>query len=514
MKRRKTDNPLSQARGKQQRPENIWFRRSGAGYQLFVEYYAGQPPGTVVDFPNEILTAATANNAVTHKSTPVLSKATTGLGLSRASKRRKKRKNKSGGDASDGKPPQVPQQRTATKEEAVPVRPDEEIHKTSPLLQVLGQKKKFSHLLPFLEALSRPLPLTFRLRQPSSLNQKEIQKTLAKDFSHVVAPLSFDDNIYQASGSLQLSKRSLATTCPALKAFLVQHSQNGTLARQEIGSILPVLALQRAGYLKSHSRVLDMCASPGSKTLQALEIIGTSGQVLANDVSKHRLAALQEAVDRSGLPLALTQRVRYTQQDARRLVTQKQDWKVIICDVPCSGDGTCRKDKHVLPTWKPNIGNQLHATQVEILVRALELLRVGGIVCYSTCSLNPVEDEAVVAEALRKTRTADTAMELVQWPHLPGFVRRSGVQKWRVADYAENDADETTQDEEQSGEDVRVRWHETWQDAVNMDNPLKSLWPPEDSDELHLERCTRLWPQDHDSGGFFLALIKKTATKH
>lgn len=150
------------------------------------------------------------------------------------------------------------------------------------------------------------------------------------------------------------------------------------------------------------------------------------------------------------------------------------------------------------------VDNQLHATQVNILVRAIQLLKVGGCVCYSTCSLNPTENEAVVAEALRRTRTDEADVELVEFPDISGLIRRKGIREWRVADY-------TGEDTSSDDEEVRLRWHTTWQDAVdsNMDKPRKSMWPCSDTDALHLERCTRLWPHDKDSGGFFLALIRK-----
>ena len=57
----------------------------------------------------------------------------------------------------------------------------------------------------------------------------------------------------------------------------------------------------------------------------------------------------------------------------------------MLADVPCSGDGTIRKDPSVLPRWTPAVSNQIHAAQLEIAWRGLELLRVGGLMAYSTC---------------------------------------------------------------------------------------------------------------------------------
>jgi len=475
----KRKNTLSKARGKQQRVENVWFKRTGAGYRLFVEYYAAQLIGTV--------SAADGKNSdASQKNT---TKVKQGQGMSRAAKRRKKKKN-------------IPM---AVQKESAPQ--DASAESSVATASQFTNTELATHLRPFLLSMSKPLPLTFRLRL-SAENAADFRKSLSK-YKDVLSPLTFDKHIYQAS----ISKAALSSESPVLKELLITHSQDGTLARQELGSMLPVLALQQAGFLRRSSRVLDMCASPGSKTMQALEIIGESGRIVANDVLESRLDSLRDAVERSGMPKKLTDRITYTNQDAMKLTLRTERWAdVVLCDVPCSGDGTCRKDKHILPMWKPNYGNQLHGTQVDILVRAIQLLKVGGAVCYSTCSLNPVEDEAVVAEALRRTTTSDDevpAVELIECPDLSGLIRRQGVCDWQVANYTEEE--DATRKVEEQDDSVHLRWHKTWQAAVDakMDKPRKSMWPNSDNSKLHLERCVRLWPQDQDSGGFFLALIRK-----
>lgn len=70
----------------------------------------------------------------------------------------------------------------------------------------------------------------------------------------------------------------------------------------------------------------------------------------------------------------------------------------ILCDVPCSGDGTIRKAGDIWRRWSPVSGNGIHALQLRIALQSVTLLKVGGRMVYSTCSFNPVEDEAVVAE--------------------------------------------------------------------------------------------------------------------
>ena len=75
----------------------------------------------------------------------------------------------------------------------------------------------------------------------------------------------------------------------------------------------------------------------------------------------------------------------------------------ILADVPCSGDGTLRKSPDLWKKWSPASGVDLHSLQLEIAAHAARLLKVGGRLVYSTCSLNPLEDEAVVAALLRRS---------------------------------------------------------------------------------------------------------------
>lgn len=90
---------------------------------------------------------------------------------------------------------------------------------------------------------------------------------------------------------------------------------------------------------------------------------------------------------------------------------EKEGWQFdrVLCDVPCSGDGTLRKNEGIWNDWRPSNALGLHRTQVQIFLRGAQLTKLGGRLVYSTCSFNPVENEAVVAEVLR---LAEGALEL------------------------------------------------------------------------------------------------------
>ena len=249
----------------------------------------------------------------------------------------------------------------------------------------------------------------------------------------------------------------------ALHAWLLSESELGRVQRQEAVSMVPPLLLDvRPGH-----RVLDMCASPGSKTLQLLEAIGGGGSgggngsgndgdgdgnggglVVANDDQVKRCHMLASRAARLNSPNLVV-----INHDARLL----PEWlgagvgpgpgpgagpprpgpgagagprpgpgpseaggrtplrfDRVLADVPCSGDGTLRKNPLIWKRWTAAAANQLHATQLQIACKGVRLLTVGGRLAYSTCSMNPIENEAVVAAVLGGQVDNGTGIGL--WP--------------------------------------------------------------------------------------------------
>lgn len=103
----------------------------------------------------------------------------------------------------------------------------------------------------------------------------------------------------------------------------------------------------------------------------------------------------------------------------------------VLADVPCTGDGAIRKLPVKWEKWHTNDGLGIHSLQVQILMRSLNLCKVGGSVLYSTCSINPIEDEAVIAEVF--SRLNCEALELVDiHGQLKGLKGRKGLKSWPV----------------------------------------------------------------------------------
>ena len=102
----------------------------------------------------------------------------------------------------------------------------------------------------------------------------------------------------------------------------------------------------------------------------------------------------------------------------------------IVCDVPCSGDGTFRKNVDIWKKWNFAHACNLHSIQMRVAQRAAELLAPDGVMVYSTCSMNPVENEAVVYNLLLKFKGQ---LELLDVRHkLPGMKTANGLYSWKV----------------------------------------------------------------------------------
>jgi 16S rRNA C967 or C1407 C5-methylase (RsmB/RsmF family) len=134
-------------------------------------------------------------------------------------------------------------------------------------------------------------------------------------------------------------------------------------------------------------------------------MLNGEGCVVANDSDPRRCHSLVHQLQRVG-----TTNVLVVCDNAQSLDFQGNQFDRVLCDVPCSGDGTLRKSPVAGSDWHPKRGGGLHGVQRAILRRGLELLRAGGIAVYSTCSMNPIENEAVVNSVLLEL---DGAAEIV-----------------------------------------------------------------------------------------------------
>uniref|UniRef100_A0A8C7TMD1 tRNA (cytosine(34)-C(5))-methyltransferase n=1 Tax=Oncorhynchus mykiss TaxID=8022 RepID=A0A8C7TMD1_ONCMY len=285
--------------------------------------------------------------------------------------------------------------------------------------------------------------------------------------------------------------------------FLVSETESGNISRQEAVSMIPPLLMK----IEPHHKILDMCAAPGSKTAQLIEMLHSDmdvpfpeGFVIANDVDNKRCYLLVHQAKRLNSPCIMV--VNHDASCIPRLQIDTEDgqkgtlfYDRILCDVPCSGDGTMRKNIDVWKKWTTSNSLHLHGLQIRIAVRGVEQLAVGGRMVYSTCSLNPIEDEAVIATLLEKS---EGALELADASvDLPGLKWMPGITKWKLMT-------------------KEGQWYKDWSEVpVNRHTQIRpTMFPPTDTEKLanmKLERCMRILPHHQNTGGFFVAVLVKKA---
>jgi multisite-specific tRNA:(cytosine-C5)-methyltransferase len=131
------------------------------------------------------------------------------------------------------------------------------------------------------------------------------------------------------------------------------------------------------------------------------------GCVIANDADYSRAQMLIHQIHRAGTAGMAV--INHAGQFLPELyvnktnhLKQKFQFDKILCDVPCSGDGATRKIPIKWVNWHTSDGMVLHPLQLAILMKSINLLKRGGLLVYSTCSLNPMEDEAVLCGLFKK----------------------------------------------------------------------------------------------------------------
>ncbi len=219
---------------------------------------------------------------------------------------------------------------------------------------------------------------------------------------------------------------------------------------QEEAAMLPVLLMQP----QPGETVLDLCAAPGNKTVQIATMMQSEGLVVANDRSRPRLDILRRSISRLGLT-----NIGVTVYDATSYRGAPASYDRILADVPCTGEGTIRRSKNKLRGITNNRRQSLQNIQTAILNRAIKLCKPGGRIVYATCTFAPEENEAIVDAALAhfEGKVAMVPCSTNGLQTIPGLT--------------------------------------TWQN--HQYHPDLTL-------------AHRLWPHHNDTGGFFVAVLKKT----
>ena len=220
---------------------------------------------------------------------------------------------------------------------------------------------------------------------------------------------------------------------------------------QQASSMLSVIALNP----KPGEKILEIGAAPGSKTTQIASMTNNKGVLIANEVSLGRISILSTNLQRCGVTNTLV--IRQTGESlCKKLVKLNIRFDKVLADVPCSGEGTIRSSPKTVQMFSENLIKNLSNTQKYLATNALKVLKLGGDLIYSTCTHAPEENEAIISYLL------DNFPVEIQKIELP-LKTRPGITKWKDREY-------------------------------NKD----------------VSQCVRIYPQDNNTEGFFIAHLKKT----
>ncbi len=217
---------------------------------------------------------------------------------------------------------------------------------------------------------------------------------------------------------------------------------------QEAASMIPPLVLKP----RKGDFVLDLCAAPGSKTTQIAQLMKNTGLIIANDVRIDRIKALTTNLQRCGVSNCVV-----TMMNGNAFRNVNLEFDKVLVDAPCSAEGAIRKNYNVLRMWNLRMIKGLSRLQKKLVETGFMRLKEGGRLVYSTCTLAPEENEEVVDFLLRKYENAE-----VEKVSLRGLRLRKGVEEWEGKKFSSE-----------------------------------------------VRRCVRIYPQDNDTEGFFIASIVK-----
>lgn len=319
--------------------------------------------------------------------------------------------------------------------------------------EIAQQFESYSDLLApnawcsMLDAFARPLPATM-WTHPQRATPQWIADQFATD-GHEIKALPYVRGGFMSPKPMKWGRRFEFRT--------------GLIHLQEASSMLPPLALKP----NPGERVLDLCAAPGGKSAQLALMMQNRGTLVVNDLSFNRLRALRATQERLGLK----NMVLCAQEGQKLLKDHPPYFDKVLVDAPCSCEGTLRKRGKW--SYAPDEGDfkkRLIATQKALLLQALKLTKPGGRVVYSTCTIDPLENESVLNAILDQWQALKTS-GLVQEDiylepmHFDGLISSEGITSWQGQ-----------------------QWSET------------------------LKHALRVYPHQNDSGGFFLASIRRGKT--
>lgn len=255
-----------------------------------------------------------------------------------------------------------------------------------------------------LSSLLNPPFMAARIQDLSESREQVIADLEAEGFK------AWPSEVYDRG--IRIASRSVVTS----KLF-----EQGRITIQDESSML-VAAL---GAIEPQDLVLDACAAPGGKTTHMASFISEekNGKIIALDIHKHKVKLIEENAER----LHVNQNIQAQVLDARKAyeIFEPQSFDKIFVDAPCSGLGLMRRKPDIKYSKKAEDITKLHDIQVEILNSLADLVKKGGRLIYSTCTLTSEENSRTVSRFLQ-AHPDFTIEPIIEWPHLEKCIQADG----------------------------------------------------------------------------------------
>lgn len=186
--------------------------------------------------------------------------------------------------------------------------------------------------------------------------------------------------------AIKLEKGSIADSRFFKEGFVTIQDESSMLVARALG-------------VQPEENVLDACAAPGGKSTHMGELMNNTGHILSLDLHKHKVKLINQAAERLDLHI-----VEPRQMDAREAeaALPKESFDKILIDAPCSGYGVIRRKPDVKYSKTPEDSERLAGIQASILNSVAATLKIGGTLVYSTCTMDPTENEQVIAAFLKE----------------------------------------------------------------------------------------------------------------
>jgi 16S rRNA C967 or C1407 C5-methylase (RsmB/RsmF family)/NOL1/NOP2/fmu family ribosome biogenesis protein len=190
----------------------------------------------------------------------------------------------------------------------------------------------------------------------------------------------FESKVPWATDAFYLKERPQFTKDPLFHsgAYYVQEASSMFIEK------LFVLNTQH----KQNLKVLDLCAAPGGKSTHIASLLKSTDLLISNEIHPKRHPALWHNMTKWGMSNTWV-----TRANPSDFIPMASHFDCIIVDAPCSGEGMMRKDAFALQQWSPHLVESCAITQKSLLSIAMQLLKPGGLLIYSTCTFNRIENE-------------------------------------------------------------------------------------------------------------------------